>query len=130
MTSTTQKPEPEKIKTGTFDSFKYETIDDTKDTVIQSSNDIIEFIPVERKIKKMNEFEIISNDITPEAVSLSSPKFSHKKDHFKILRGSSPSKGFRSFSSVSGKYNTKTNNYTLTTERRLSCINLSGKLLQ
>jgi len=102
VTSTTQKPEPEKKKTGTFDSFKYETIDDTKDTVIQSSNDIIEFIPVERKIKKMNEFEIISNDITPEAVSLSSPKFSHRKDHFKILRGSSPSKGFRSFSSVSG----------------------------
>ena len=113
MTSTTQKPEPEKIKTGTFDSFKYDTIDDAKDTVIQSSNDIIEFIPVERKIKKMNEFEIISNDITPEAVSLSSPKFSHKKDHFKSLRGSSPSKGFRSFSSVSGKYETKTNIITL-----------------
>ena len=101
--STTQKPEPEVITKGVFDSLKYDTTDASisKDSLI-TSNDIIEFIPVEKKIKKTNKYEIVSNDITPEAISLSSPKFSYNKDNFKISRGSKPSKGFRSFSSVSG----------------------------
>ena len=86
-----------------FDSLKYDTVDasTSKDNLIQS-NDIIEFIPVEKKVKKTSKYEIVSNDITPEAISLSSPKFSYNKNDFKISRGSKPSKGFRSFSSVSG----------------------------
>lgn len=101
---TTHKPEPEVIQKGIFDSLKYDTTDASisKDNMIQTSNDIIEFIPVEKKIRKNSNYEIVSNDITPEAISLSSPKFSYNKDNFKISRGSKPSKGFRSFSSVSG----------------------------
>ena len=103
VSSTTHKPKSEMINTRDFDSFKYDTVDasTSKDNLIQS-NDIIEFIPVEKKVKKTSKYEIVSNDITPEAISLSSPKFSYNKNDFKISRGSKPSKGFRSFSSVSG----------------------------
>jgi len=103
VSSTTHKPKSEMINTRDFDSFKYDTVDasTSKDNLIQS-NDIIEFIPVEKKVKKTSKYEIVSNDITPEAISLSSPKFSYNNNDFKISRGSKPSKGFRSFSSVSG----------------------------
>jgi len=51
---TTLKPEPEVIQKGIFDSLKYDTTDASisKDNMIQTSNDIIEFIPVEKKIRK------------------------------------------------------------------------------
>ena len=54
-------------------------------------------MPVEKESKSASKYEIVSNDITPAAVS--SPNFSKKKLSF---LGSSPSKGFRSFSSVNG----------------------------
>ena len=103
MNSTTESPKSTPLSTGVLDSLKYVTDASTsKDNLIETSNDIIEFIPVEKKVKKTNKYEIVSNEITPEAISLSSPKFSYNKNDFKISRGSKPSKGFRSFSSVSG----------------------------
>ena len=133
MSSTTQKPKSKVINPRDFDSLKYDTVDasTSKDNLIQS-NDIIEFIPVEKKVKKTSKYEIVSNDITPEAISLSSPKFSYNKNDFKISRGSKPSKGFRSFSSVSGigMSGNALSKFLSQLNKRLSRVHFTWQLLQ
>ena len=82
--------------------FRYDIFDEATNTAKNAdarSNDVIEFVPVEKEAKKVKEYEIISNDITPEAIS--SPKFSVRKKKINLL-GSSPSKGFRSKTSITG----------------------------
>ena len=77
-----------------YNILKTET-DTAKDKV---DNDVIEFVPVKEE-KLSNKIPIVSNDISPQAIS--SPQYSLKKKKINFV-GSKPTKGFRSFSSLSG----------------------------
>ena len=82
--------------------FRYDIFDEATNTAknaVGSNDDVIEFVPVKKESKKVNDYEIISNDITPEAIS--SPNYSVMKKKINLL-GSSPSKGFRSQTSITG----------------------------
>lgn len=84
-----QKGSDTKYQYDIFDGLGSNQVD-RKDT-----NDVIEFIPIEKEIEKAAEYEIVSNDIKPAAISIKSQSRS-------FLGSSKPSKGFRSFSSVNG----------------------------
>ena len=84
--------EPEK-------KFQYNVLDTETDTAKDKvDNDVIEFVPVEEE-KLSTKIPIVSNDISPQAIS--SPQYSLKKKKMNFV-GSKPTKGFRSFSSLSG----------------------------
>jgi len=118
--ATTSAPEPPEVteiiarSNEKTKKFQYKIVDADAETAVtkevaRNGNDIIEFIPVERRVKKVKDFEIATNEVNPEAVSVSSPSFSLKKNQLKLLgSGAKPSKGFRSFSSVAGGYHAST----------------------
>ena len=93
-TNSYEEPATTAVITTEKTKFKYDVIESNDiDAVDRKDNEVLEFVPV----KQESKYEIVSNDITPAAVS--SPNFSKKKLN---LLGSAPSKGFRSFSSVNG----------------------------
>jgi len=89
------KTDGQKSKGGSDTKYQYNLFDEAGNNQIdrKDTNDVIEFIPVEQDIKKAAEYEIVSNDILPAAISIKSRSF---------LGSSKPSKGFRSSSSVNG----------------------------
>ena len=102
--ATTSAPEPPEVteiiarSNEKTKKFQYKIVDADADTAVtkevaRNGNDIIEFIPVERRVKKVKDFEIATNEVNPEAVSVSSPTFSLKKNQLKLLGSSAkPSK--------------------------------------
>ena len=102
--ATTSAPEPPEVteiiarSNEKTKKFQYKIVDADAETAVtkevaRNGNDIIEFIPVERRVKKVKDFEIATNEVNPEAVSVSSPTFSLKKNQLKLLgSGAKPSK--------------------------------------
>ena len=102
--ATTSAPEPPEVteiiarSNEKTKKFQYKIVDADAETAVtkevaRNGNDIIEFIPVERRVKKVKDFEIATNEVNPEAVSVSSPSFSLKKNQLKLLgSGAKPSK--------------------------------------
>ena len=102
--ATTSAPEPPEVteiiarSNEKTKKFQYKIVDADAETAVtkevaRNGNDIIEFIPVERRVKKVKDFEIATNEVNPEAVSVSSPTFSFKKNQLKLLGSSAkPSK--------------------------------------
>ena len=80
--------------------FQYNILQAQTDTAKEKvDKDVIEFIPVGKEETTTMKIPIVSNDISPQAVS--NPQYSFKKKKMNFV-GSKPSKGFRSFSSLSG----------------------------
>ena len=102
--ATTSAPEPPEVteiiarSNEKTKKFQYKIVDADAETAVtkevaRNGNDIIEFIPVERRVKKVKDFEIATNEVNPEAVSVSSPSFSLKKNQLKLFgSGAKPSK--------------------------------------
>ena len=102
--ATTSAPEPPEVteiiarSNEKTKKFQYKIVDADAETAVtkevaRNGNDIIEFIPVERRVKKVKDFEIATNEVNPEAVSVSSPTFSLKKNQLKLFgSGAKPSK--------------------------------------